>query len=317
MAIDLVTHGSRAPIKTVTVVNSSVQQEQRTLTLARPHGPLVVDIWEPRFPAAPALPNPEASARLATEAPSILLLHGWGNAGGYWRDTALQLAATARVIVPDLPGTGRSLPVRTPQTMFDQVATLVDLLDILELKRVQVVGHSMGGAMALLLADARPTQVERLVLTSTCFFLNEQQQQLYRFIMQITYLAMRFRPTWLADLPLAARLMATRYFYRVPDDDELLRQGFLDYLTLDLPTAIACADNACDPAIPAAGARLQAPTLLVSCRQDQVMPVNNVDYTLQILSNAQVRWIDQCGHLPMVEKPAEYLAILREFLRLA
>ena len=149
MAIDLVTHGSRAPIKTVTVVNSSVQQEQRTLTLARPHGPLVVDIWEPRFPAAPALPNPEASARLATEAPSILLIHGWGNAGGYWRDTALQLAATARVIVPDLPGTGRSLPVRTPQTMFDQVATLVDLLDILELKRVQVVGHSMGGGDGL------------------------------------------------------------------------------------------------------------------------------------------------------------------------
>lgn len=316
MAIDLIVHRPRLPTKTVTVVNSSIQQEQRTLTLARPHGPLVVDIWEPRLQAAAVHPPQDASMPSAKDIPAILLIHGWGNAGGYWRNTAQQLAATARVIVPDLPGTGRSLPVAPPQTMFDQVATLGDLLDILGLERVQVVGHSMGGAMALLLADARPAQVERLVLTSTCFFLNEQQQQLYRLIMQITYLAMRFRPTWLADLPLAARLMATRYFYRVPTDDELLRQGFLDYLTLDLPTAIACADNACDPAIPTAGAHIQVPTLLVACREDQVMPVNNVDYTLQVIPNSQVRWLDQCGHLPMVEKPAEYLAILREFLRL-
>lgn len=304
MALDLVTHAPRPLVKTVTVVNSSVQQDQRTLTLARPAGPFVVDIWEPRSPSA-------------TEVPSILLIHGWGNAGDYWRDTAQELAATARVIVPDLPGAGRSLPVRTPQTMFDQVATLVDLLDTLELKRVQVVGHSMGGAMALLLADARPALVERLVLTSTCFFLNEQQQKLYRLIMQVTYLTMRFRPRWLADLPLAARLMATRYFYRVPNDDELLRRGFVDYLTLDLPTAIACAENACDPTIPAAGARIQVPTLLIACRQDQVMPVGNVDYTVQVIPNAQARWIDECGHLPMVEKPVEYLALLREFLRLS
>ena len=316
MAIDLIARAPRLLTKMVTVVNSSVQQEQRTLTLARPHGPLVVDIWEPRSFASAAQPTQDASTPSSKDVPAILLIHGWGNAGGYWRSTAQQLAATARVIVPDLPGTGRSLPVAPPQTMFDQVATLVDLLDILAVERVQVVGHSMGGAMALLLADARPAQIERLVLTSTCFFLNEQQQQLYRVIMQVTYLAMRFRPTWLADIPLAARLMATRYFYRVPTDDELLRQGFLDYLTLDLPTAIACADNACDPAIPAAGSRIQVPTLLVACRQDQVMPVDNINYTLQVIPNSQVQWIDQCGHLPMVEKPTEYIAILREFLRL-
>ena len=315
MAIDLVTHAPRMPIKTVPVATSSVQQELRTLTLARPHGPLVVDIWEPRSLASPVTPK-EVKVHAATGVPTVLLIHGWGNAGGYWRSTAEQLAETARVIVPDLPGTGRSQPVQSAQTMFDQVATLVDLLDLLELTNVQVVGHSMGGAMALLLTDARPAQVERLVLTSTCFFLNEQQQQLYRLIMQITYFAMRFRPTWLAELPLAARLMATRYFYRVPNDDELLRQGFLDYLTLDLPTAVACADNACDPAIPTAGTRIQVPTLLIACRQDQVMPVNNVDYTLQMIPNSQVRWLDQCGHLPMVEKPLEYIAILREFLRL-
>lgn len=281
------------------LMTDTTVEQQHTLTFARPHGPLVVDVWESRTP---------------TTAPPILLIHGWGNAGGYWRHTAQQLAATNQVIVPDLPGTGRSQPVNKAQSMYDQVATLADLLDTLALSNVQVVGHSMGGAMALLLADRCPTQVTRLVLTSTCFFRTEQQQQIYRTIIQFTYLAMRFRPTWLADMPLAAKLMAKRYFYRVPRKKELLRQGFLDYLTLDRGTAIACANNACDSAIPDAGVRIQVPTLLIACRQDQVMPVENVEHTVRTIPNAQAQWIDKCGHLPMVEKPAEYLALLRGFL---
>jgi pimeloyl-ACP methyl ester carboxylesterase len=93
-----------------------------------------------------------------------------------------------------------------------------------------------------------------------------------------------------------------------------LRQGLTEYLTLDYDTAVACANDASDPAIPAAGARVQVPTLLIACRQDEVMPVENVDYTMRVIPNSSVRWIEQCGHLPMVEKPAEYLALLREFL---
>ena len=77
MAIDLITHAPRMSTETVTVAISSVQQEQRTLTLARPHGPLVVDIWEPRSHVAPA-----------TAVATVLLIHGSGNAGGCCRITA-------------------------------------------------------------------------------------------------------------------------------------------------------------------------------------------------------------------------------------
>ncbi len=274
---------------------------KQSLTLARHYGPLVVDRW---------------AARRVTQALPILLIHGWGNSGSYWARTAYDLAATTQVIVPDLPGTGRSQPLRQPQDLFDQVATLAAILDELGVERVQVVGHSMGGAMALLLADALPDRVERLVLTSTCFFLSERQKQIYESIMQFTFQVMRFRPRWLADLPGLPQLMATRYFYRVPTDKELLRDGLLDYLQLDLATAVACATNAADPTIPEAGTRLQMPTLLVACRQDQVMPVENVDYTAALIPNCTVRWIDECGHLPMVEKPVEYLEILHSFLQL-
>lgn len=134
--------------------------------------------------------------------------------------------------------------------------------------------------------------------------------------MKAAFLAMRFRPTWLADLPGMTKLTAARYFYRIPRDTALLRRGFLDYLQLDYATAVACATDASAPAIPATGPRIGVPTLLVACRQDQVMPVENVNYTAQMIPGCQVRWIEKCGHLPMVEKPAEYNGLLREFLEL-
>lgn len=263
--------------------------------------PLVVNVWEPPVPS---------------NRTPVLLIHGWGGAGSYWHSTARALSETTHVYVPDLPGTGRSQPVTTAQNMFAQVRHLAGLLDHFELNEVQVVGHSMGGAMGILLAKKRPQQVERLVLTSLCFFLNRQQEQVYKAIMKGFFATMPFRATWMADLPGLPTAMATRYFYRVPKDRDLLRNGLLEYLSLDGATARACADNACDPSIPEAGSQLDMPVLLVACRQDQVMPVENVEFTLSKIPNSDVRWIDNCGHVPMLEKADEYLAILGDFLEL-
>ncbi|NJN92581.1 MAG: alpha/beta hydrolase [Anaerolineales bacterium] len=275
--------------------------EKQTVTLNRPQGPLVVDVWPARTPGAVT---------------PVLLIHGWGGTGSYWQSTARSLSQTARVYVPDLPGTGRSQPVWPAQDMFAQVASLNSMLDAFGLDKVQVVGHSMGAAMAVLLADLAPERVERLALTSMCFFLNKQQMELYTSIMSFIQLGMRVRYEWMASLPGLPQMIATRYFYRIPRDKALLRQGFLDYLQLDFDTAVACANNATDPRIEAAGAQIKVPTILIPCRQDQVMPLENVEYSAQRIPDCQVRWIDQCGHLPMVEKPAQYMAILHNFLKL-
>lgn len=281
--------------------NETARRQKRTMRVSYPDGSYVVDVWEARRPSG---------------APPILLIHGWGGSGSYWRPMAEALAETVTVYVPDLPGTGRSQPVSSPQNMYDQVDSLQKLLDGFGLDKVQIVGHSMGSAMTLLLADARPQQVERLVLTSMCFFLDEAQVRLYQTVMKFNHLAMRFRASWMVFLPGLPQLMASRYFYRVPDNPRLLRQGLKDYLNLDYATAVACADNAADASIPAAGAHVQAPVLLVACRQDEVMPVENVDYTAETIPDCEVVWIDRCGHLPMAEKPQEYLDILRGFLQL-
>ncbi len=244
----------------------------------------------------------------------MLLIHGWGGSGRYWHGTAERLRTHSDVIVPDLPGVGRSLPVRRAFTMQAHVAALEVLLAQLHIPRVRLVGHSMGGGIAIMLAARRPELVDRLVLTAISLFRNDAERTFFRAITEVSGALMHLRAPWMADLEMLRRQFAGRFFFRVPDDAELLRTGFLDYLQMERDTAVASARSAADPAINAAARQVRAPTLLIAARQDQIMPPANVPFTQASIPGCQVRWFEECGHFPMVEKPHEYATIVRDFL---
>jgi pimeloyl-ACP methyl ester carboxylesterase len=103
----------------------------------------------------------------------VVLLHGLGAASHYWAETAIDLARAGRtVIVPDAPGSGRSgrpgpgLGWGVP----GRVAAVSALLDALRVRRVDLVGHSLGGWTAGALALAEPWRVRRLVLVDAAGF---------------------------------------------------------------------------------------------------------------------------------------------------
>ena len=268
-----------------------------TVTLQLGGGPLVADIFA----------GPPGSSQ-------ALLIHGWGGSGRYWRGTVERLRDHLGFVVPDLPGAGRSLPAPQAPNMIAQADALAALLDQIGARRVHVVGHSMGGGIALLLAARRPDLVDRLVLTAISLFKSDGERAFFHAITELSGALMRLRAPWMADMPLLTRQFAARFFYRVPSDAAVLREGFLDYLRMDRDTALASARSATSQAIPAAARRVRAPTLLIAAREDQVMPPANVPFTLAAIPGSQVRWIERCGHLPMVERPDEYAAILGEFL---
>ncbi|MEY6432631.1 alpha/beta hydrolase [Thioalkalicoccus limnaeus] len=279
--------------------SSAAAARPRCLTWNHDGGPLVVDLWEPPTPTA---------------RPPVLLIHGWGAAGGYWRSTARDLSESRCVLVPDLPGTGRSQPVQRPQGLFEQSASLVRVLDELGLDRVALVGHSMGAAMALLVAERCPERVERLVLTSLCLFTSEAEKRLFRLISLGFSLSLGVRRLSFAKSRWFGNRLASRYFHRPPADPSVIDQIHRDFLALDAASAVACARGATDHAIDRAAALVRAPTLLIAGRQDDLMPIANVGYTARTIVGCQVQWVDRCGHLPMVERPGEYLGILRGFL---
>ncbi len=105
--------------------------------------------------------------RLHGNGEPVLLIHGLGCSGAEW---ALQISALERqfrVIVPDLPGCGSSSPPRGAYSIAGFASALWSLLEELEVPRVNIVGFSMGGGVALEMALQRPTLVSRLALINS------------------------------------------------------------------------------------------------------------------------------------------------------
>ena len=100
------------------------------------------------------------------EGPPVLLLHGWPTSSYLWRDVMPAIAeAGNRAIAPDLPGYGRS--ERDPDADHSheaQARVVAALLDHLGVRGAAVLGHSIGAAVALRLAAARPDLAAMLIL---------------------------------------------------------------------------------------------------------------------------------------------------------
>ena len=105
--------------------------------------------------------------RGAISAPPVVLLHGFMGRGASWADWSARLAATHRVLMPDLPGHGASVGLDDhAYTMPGAAAALVEGLDAEAVARADVVGYSMGGRLALYLALHHPARVRSLTLVS-------------------------------------------------------------------------------------------------------------------------------------------------------
>src|SRR5829696_7802544 len=101
--------------------------------------------------------------QVAGSGPPVVLVHGLSGSSRWWRRNIGALTPHRRVYVVDLIGFGASR-ARHPFALAEAAGYLAQLLDQLELARVSLVGHSMGGLIAAELAADAPERVDRLVL---------------------------------------------------------------------------------------------------------------------------------------------------------
>lgn len=104
--------------------------------------------------------------RIAGSGPALLLIHGIGDESESWLPVMDRLAAHYTVIAPDLLGHGASDKPRADYSVAAFSNGMRDLLDVLDIDRATVVGHSLGGGVAAQLSYQYPERVERLVLVS-------------------------------------------------------------------------------------------------------------------------------------------------------
>jgi pimeloyl-ACP methyl ester carboxylesterase len=105
--------------------------------------------------------------RVAGSGPTVVLIHGMINSSRHWEQVALRLADSYRVVAPDLIGHGDSATPRGDYSLGAHAASIRDLLATIGVERATIVGHSLGGGVAMQFFYQFPQRTERLALVSS------------------------------------------------------------------------------------------------------------------------------------------------------
>jgi 2-hydroxy-6-oxo-6-(2'-aminophenyl)hexa-2,4-dienoate hydrolase len=247
------------------------------------------------------------------EGPPLVLIHGGGagaDAWGNWAGCLPTFGQRFRAIAYDVIGFGRTT---APETGFvysqpARVEHLRGFLDALGLDRVAIAGNSMGGATALGLAMRYPERVERLVLMGSAGLTREFSPQL-RTILD-------YREPSLDGMWQIARALTHEGFQ---PSEEMVRYRY--ELTCD--ERVMDAYRSTMRAVQEAGglyypepeiAAITVPTLIVSGREDAVVPLALSVRFHELLDNSWLSTIPHCGHWAMIEHPATFTAATTRFL---
>src|SRR3954454_21689651 len=105
--------------------------------------------------------------RVAGSGPPVALIHGMVNSSRHWEAVAARLAGKYTVIAPDLIGHGDSATPRGDYSLGAHAASIRDLLTVIGVERASIVGHSLGGGVAMQFFYQFPQRTERLALISS------------------------------------------------------------------------------------------------------------------------------------------------------
>jgi pimeloyl-ACP methyl ester carboxylesterase len=263
---------------------------------------------------------------------TLVFIHGWLLSHHYWAPVCQALSDRYTCLSYDLRGFGGSsqgLENRhsagaqndspSPYSLAAYADDLVSLLDHLNIKSAWLVGHSLGGSIALWAAQKLPEQVKGVICVNAgggIYLPNEFQR-----FRQAGAQLVRWRWPWLARIPLLdwgfARMMVAKSLTR-----QWGAQRLRDFLAAHPDAALgSLLASTTEPEVhrlPRIVANLKQPIYFVAGAQDQVMAARYVYHLasfhprFRTLGNVTV--LPDCGHMAMVEQPEHLVACIRNFV---
>ena len=258
----------------------------------------------------------------AGEGLPLVLLHGAGDNALDWRLVMPTLAATHRVYAPDLPGSpdsARPAAVYSPAFFERFVVTFVNSLGI---ARATYVGNSLGGLIALRLALSEPARVAALVLVDSAglgYAINPAFTSV-----NFPGLAEAAMPFWRTSIGAYQRAWARTALLFAHPPGTVPREWIAEQKRLALwPGYLEAHLTVLRTLVSPLGQRevlvdrlpaLEIPTLVVWGERDRVFPRSQAKRAVARLQDGSLALIPDCGHMPHVECPDHFLAVLDEFL---
>jgi pimeloyl-ACP methyl ester carboxylesterase len=256
------------------------------------------------------------------DAPVVLFVHGILGSHHNWASLLGELAEDARVIAPDLLGHGASAKPMGDYSLGAHAATLRDLLDRLGIDTVTLVGHSLGGGIAMQFGYLFPERVERLVLVSSGGLGREVSVLLKAAVLPGAELVLPVLASrWLRDRVAAVGGMLGKLGLTAPPD---VAESWREMASLNQPESrrafLATARSVVDAGGQTvyAGNRLalvgHLPVLIVWGAKDPIIPYRHGIAAHRELPQSRLELFESAGHFPHLDAPARFVRVLRGFI---
>jgi pimeloyl-ACP methyl ester carboxylesterase len=252
---------------------------------------------------------------------AILLVHGMAGSSQTWREILPRLAKSYRVIAPDLLGHGQSAKPRTDYSLGAFAVGLRDLLDELGVDSATVVGHSLGGGIAMQFLYQHPDYCRRLILISSGglgpdvgWILRLLSAPGAELVMPVIAPKFVLRAgdsvkSWLSSMGLRSPRGAEIWSSYSSFNDAQSRESFLRTLrsVVDYRGQSVSALN-----------RLQLkadlPTLAIWGEDDTIIPVDHAYAALEARPDCRLEVLPGVGHFAHVEAPTEVVDLIDDFI---
>src|ERR1700740_2940305 len=262
--------------------------------------------------------------RVAGSGPAILLIHGIGDNPPTWSTVQSKLAQRFTVIAPDLLGHGKSDKPRADYSVAAYANGMRDLLSVLDIERVTIIGHSLGGGVAMQFAYQFPHLVERLILVAAGGVTKD-----VNVVFRLASLPMGSEALALLRLPLV--LPAVQLAGRVAGRG--IGSAALGH---DLPNVLRVLNDLPEPTASAAFSRTlravvdwrgQIVTMLDRCylteaipvqivwgTKDGVIPVRHAQMAHAAMPGSRLEIFEGSGHFPFHDDPARFIDVVQRFI---
>ncbi|QBJ98246.1 alpha/beta hydrolase [Rhodococcus sp. ABRD24] len=267
--------------------------------------------------------------RMAGEGPAVLLLHGIGDNSSTWNEIIPHLAQNYTVIAPDLLGHGRSDKPRADYSVAAYANGMRDLLSVLGIDKVTVVGHSLGGGVAMQFAYQFPHMVDRLALVSTGGVTKDVHPLLRLISMPVVNEALKLLriPGAITTVRVVGEVISRLH-------GSPLRPGAILHDTPDLVRVLGALP---DPTAYEAYLRTlrsvvdwrgQVVTMLDRCYltenlpvqliwgdRDSVIPISHGHLAHSAMPGSRLEIFEGAGHFPFRDDPLRFLSVVEDFLQ--
>ncbi|MDD3386679.1 MAG: alpha/beta hydrolase [Candidatus Pacebacteria bacterium] len=236
--------------------------------------------------------------KIAGEGKPILILHGWGAGSSSWMRTIEELASNGfKVIVPDLPGFGRTQPPSEVWGVSEYAKFIDKFIKKIQIDNFSVMGHSFGGGIITKLEN----NFNKIIFCDAAIIRKERFSLRQKFSKLISIVGKKI---------VSKNFFAYKFFEKITyfisgtydyyNANPIMKDIFKKVISEDLSLTLN---------------GINKPCLIIWGDNDQVTPVEDAHFINNKVINSKLRLINKCGHNPHRTNNEELNSIIIEFLK--